>query len=221
MHMKKTLILIGMMTIWGLTFAQRHNHNAHNADEVAARKADKMKSALRLNETQYASIKEINKKYAAKVSVLRSDTTTRETERRDQFKEIRVQRENEISKVLSREQNTKWDSIRTERKKNMHNHNYRVGKDAKREALKALNLSEAQSKQLDDSRKILKEKILIIHNDSTLSEQTRKDKVRVARSDHANAVKTILTEDQYQQWKEMKKRRSHKKGLKQEHYFRK
>lgn len=76
--MKKSLLLVGAMMISTFIFAQRES----------------MKSVLSLDDAQYASIREINKKYGEK------------------HQDLNKQRRAEIEKVLTPEQNSNWKAYR-------------------------------------------------------------------------------------------------------------
>jgi hypothetical protein len=76
--MKKSLMVVGAMMISTFIFAQRES----------------MKDVLALNDAQYASIKEINKKYGQK------------------HQDLNKERQAEISKVLTPEQNSSWKAYK-------------------------------------------------------------------------------------------------------------
>jgi hypothetical protein len=67
MHMKKSIMLGVWIMAATLLVAQPHPKNLHrNADK----QVEKMKTELSLNEVQYASIKNITKKYADRQRLL-------------------------------------------------------------------------------------------------------------------------------------------------------
>jgi Spy/CpxP family protein refolding chaperone len=96
--MKKSLILVGAMVISTFIFAQRES----------------MKSVLSLDEAQYASIKEINKKYGEK------------------HQDLNKERRSEIAKVLTPEQNSNWKAykkgLKDGRRKDGHRIHHRRGR---------------------------------------------------------------------------------------------
>jgi Spy/CpxP family protein refolding chaperone len=110
--MKQSLMLVGAMMISSFIFAQndvapdkqhgrgdgQYGDNRHDGRES-------MKSVLSLDEKQSSSITEINKKYHEKGRAAHQDLS----------KDLNKQRETEISKVLTPEQNKKWADHKKER----------------------------------------------------------------------------------------------------------
>jgi Spy/CpxP family protein refolding chaperone len=76
--MKKSLMLVGAMMVSTFIFAQRES----------------MKDVLSLDDAQYASIKEINKKYGQK------------------HQDLNKERQAEISRVLTPEQSSNWKAYK-------------------------------------------------------------------------------------------------------------
>ena len=62
--MKKSIMLGAMMMMSVIIFAQ--NHHEKDPKEHAAKVSEKMKTVLSLSDEQFASIKNINEKYAGK-----------------------------------------------------------------------------------------------------------------------------------------------------------
>jgi hypothetical protein len=120
--MKKSLMLFSAMVISTLMFAQndaapqRHGGNRET-----------MKTVLSLDDKQSSSIEEINKKYREKGQ--------------EQRKGLNEQREAEISKVLTPEQNKKWTDYKKERKE-------KFAKARDERVKKNLNLSDDQLSKL-------------------------------------------------------------------------
>jgi hypothetical protein len=96
MTMKKSLMLVGALMMSTFIFAQNDA-----APQRQRGPRENMKTVLSLDDKQMSSIDEINKKYREK-SV-------------EQRKGLNAQREAEISKVLSPDQNKKWTDYKKER----------------------------------------------------------------------------------------------------------
>jgi hypothetical protein len=95
--MKKSLMLLGAMTISTFMFAQQDAApQMHRGN-----RGESMKTVLSLDDKQMSSIGEINKKY--------------HEEGKEQRKGLNEQRQAEISKVLTPEQNKKWTDYKKER----------------------------------------------------------------------------------------------------------
>lgn len=95
--MKKSLMLAGAMMISAFIFAQ----NDAAAPQRPRGPRENMKTVLSLDEKQMSSIDAINKKYREKAE--------------EQRKGLNDQRQAEISKVLTPEQNKKWTDYKKER----------------------------------------------------------------------------------------------------------
>ena len=79
----------------------------------AARQSEKMKSVLSLNEAQYASIRDINEKYADKYSALKREEIAKKNKHAE-FSTLRKDHQKEIETVLTSEQKTKWENYKAE-----------------------------------------------------------------------------------------------------------
>jgi hypothetical protein len=98
--MKKSIMLGVWIMAATLLVAQPHPKNLHrNADK----QVEKMKTELSLNEVQYASIKNITKKYADRQRLLGQDSTLARTEKSRKHASLRTDREKEINAVLTPE----------------------------------------------------------------------------------------------------------------------
>lgn len=117
-------MLVGaMMTISSFIFAQ----NDAAPQRQRGDRGETMKSVLDLDEKQASSIEDINKKYREKG--------------REMGKDLKKQRESEISKVLTPEQNKKWTDYKKERSD-------KFAKARDERVKKNLNLTDDQMKQL-------------------------------------------------------------------------
>lgn len=94
--MKNSLMLVGAMMISTFIFAQNDA-----APQKPRGPRENMKTALSLDDKQMSSIDAINQKYREKA--------------KDQRKGLDDQRQAEISKVLTPEQNKKWTDYKKER----------------------------------------------------------------------------------------------------------
>ena len=79
------------------------------------------------------------------------------------------------------------------------------------EILKALNLSVEQKAQLKEINKNSKEAKLKVEADTTLSDSDKKDRLKQIRKEKTNSFMGILTPEQVQLYKEMKKQNAEKK----------
>jgi Spy/CpxP family protein refolding chaperone len=201
-NMKANLMVVVAMLMSSLVFAQGHrNGGGHHGQH-----ADKMKSVLSLTDEQYARVKSIDEKYAAKFSEFRKDSTARR-ENRDAMKSLRTQRESEIESVLTPEQNTKWDAHRAEQMKK-HREKRRAHHAKMQEHMKSeLNLTDDQESRLKSSNEKFRSK-LKTWNDTEKKENH--EEFKKYKAEHVAEVKSILTPEQFEKWKSIRKEKRKK-----------
>jgi hypothetical protein len=197
--MKKNIMLAIALMVSVLVFGQ---NKYKNPDSLARHQTEKMKSLLDLSEGQYASIREINQKYATQVMALRKGTAIG----RDQFhKEIQAidnEKEKDLQKVLTPEQRGKWKTYRNEVKERRNLHKGHVRENRQHYQKNILSLTDEQAEKMKLAKDEFRGKLQYLQGDSTLSEENRKQKFQAAKADHESVVKTILNEEQFKQWKE-------------------
>lgn len=217
--MKKVMSLAIALMFSGMVLAQRADHRQKDPQEIATMQSEHMKKSLDLSDQQFASVKTVNLKFAERMSQLRGDTALAREARQRKMADLRDQKQAEIGAILSADQKAKWEA---ERKNFAQNHRGKRGNKVmgnRDETLKSLGLSDEQSKKLDAADESFRDQLQTIRNEQLTADQ-RKEKVKSARDEHEKNVKSILTDEQFDRWSEMKKDRSHRK-LKQEHYHRK
>jgi hypothetical protein len=201
-NMKTIVMLLMMLATTSVIFAQRGHGRWHGDPQAMAnRQTDKMKSALSLDERQYAAVKNINTFYATKLMTMRKDSTTARESKRTEMQNLRTQKEKEIAAVLSPDQQTKWKNIQSEMKAKhdtLGRHDY--GKHHQ-EMKTALSLSDDQQKRMDDVNKSFRDKFHAVKADSTLSKDDARKKIAEIKNAQDSEVKNILSPDQYAKWK--------------------
>ncbi len=121
MIMKKNMMLVGLMMVSAIIFAQ-HGHGKFDSSETATKRADKMKTELSLSDDQYAKVKAINEKFAASHTKLRSDTSLTIGTSHKKMEKLRADQETQIKSVLTKEQLTKWTAFKTKKEEDRKNH---------------------------------------------------------------------------------------------------
>jgi hypothetical protein len=197
--MKKNAMLAIALMVSVLAFGQ---NKYKNPDSLARNQTEKMKSLLGLSEGQYTSIREINQKYATQVMALRKDTAIG----RDQFhREIQVihdEKEKDLQKVLTPEQQGKWKTYRNEVKERRNLHKGDLKGNRRDYQKNILSLSDEQAEKMKVAKDDFRAKLQYLQRDSTLSEENRKQKFQAAKADHESFVRTILNDEQFTQWKD-------------------
>lgn len=111
--MKKNLMLIALLLMSTLMFAQRGSHQGGpkgkpNPEAMAARRADRMKTEVSLTDEQYTKVKAIFVKFSEDQAKVRKDSTLTRDASREQTKQLMEATEAEVNKVLTPAQQTKW-----------------------------------------------------------------------------------------------------------------
>jgi Spy/CpxP family protein refolding chaperone len=188
------------LMITNIIFAQQ----SKTPQDIAIRQTEKMKSVLLLSETQYATIKSINENYAGKFAAISKAEESKKEEQHSAKKDLRLQKEKEVNAVLTPEQQEKWKSYKHEKKVTSKKHKGDRKGHPKNNIKETLGLSGDQANRLEEIRKGFKEKRDAIKNDKTLSEDQIKIKLESLKSEHELAVKTILSEEQFKKWNELR-----------------
>jgi hypothetical protein len=218
--MKKILLVVVGIMFSGIILAQRADHRQRNADEIAERQTEKMKTELALSEQQSASVRRINLKYADLMSKLRSDTSLIREDRHSKIKTLQAQKKSELDAVLSAEQSEKWEEYRKSAGKGKRGFDGKKRSPRGVDMKQSLSLSDDQSSRMEAAQRSFKDQLHAIHADKQLSDDQRKEKARAARARHEKEVQSILSGEQFDKWKALKKDRAHDK-LKREHYYKK
>jgi hypothetical protein len=201
--MKKGLMMIMLVMISAITFAQSHRggQRRHGDGQI-----EKMKTDLELSDTQYATIKEINKKYAAKHNALRGDSAA-QSGKHIALNALRQEKDKEIQGVLTPEQKTKWETFKAQRtearkaksKERLEKHEAKMKLE--------LSLSEEQFAKMQAVNKTFREKVMQLKAQSPNENFRGNSEFQQIKNEHDVAIKTILSEDQFKKWSDLKRSR--------------
>jgi protein CpxP len=198
----KTRLMLIMVMMSSIIFAQQKNHDR---GQHAAAQGEKMKAALSLNDTQYATIKGIDSKYAARYAELRKNSIDTNKKYAD-AKTLYAEKEKEIQAVLTPEQQTKWAAYKAERtekrkekmKKGMERFEARMKSE--------ISLSDDQLAKVKNANQNFRDKLSALKNqkDGEMGDKAELDKLK---AEHNAAIKGILSEEQFKKWTDVKSER--------------
>lgn len=208
MIMKKSLMLAIVMMTSTIIFAQhaKSSHKGHTD------RFEKMKTDLALTDAQYASIKSIDTKYNNKRDALKNDSAQTREAKGAAFKTMRTDEENEIAALLTPDQKTKWDQLKTEHGEKRKEHFQKISEQREAKLKSTLGLSDDQSQKMKAVNQQFMEKFGALRKSDT------KDKAAFEKlkTDHEAAIKDILTPEQFQKWStmraDMRKKHGHEHG---------
>lgn len=205
--MKKSMIFIGLMMVSTVIFAQRKG----DPMERAARQAEHMKTELGLDDVQYKAVKAINEEHAGKLMKIRRDSMLSKDAKHQQMKTLQNERETALKKVLTEEQQKKRVAKASDQRRDhgarMAKHRANYGDRMQKE----LSLNEEQTAKLKAINREFGQKFRTLRNDSTMSKEYNKTRMKQLRDEHQEKVKSVLTEEQF---KKLEKLRSDHKRRK-------
>jgi Spy/CpxP family protein refolding chaperone len=205
--MKKNMLLLGLMLVSTIIFAQRKV----DPMERAARQTEKLKKELSLDEVQYKAISAINEDYAGKQAAVWRDSSLSKEERRDRMRTLHQEKEAAFNKVLTKEQREKLAAHRSEQlKKHQSRMARRHGNHAER-MQKNLSLTDEQTLKIKSIDKEYGEKFRALRNDSTMAKEDLRTKAKLLREEYKDETKSVLTKEQYEKWEAQKADRKKKK----------
>ncbi len=198
------MIFLGMMIASTIMFAQRKV----DPMERAAKRAEKMKTELGLDEVQFNAVKAINEEHAGKLSKMGSDSTLSKESRREQMKTLRHERESALKKVLTDDQYKELVANRSEQAKH---HRARIAKRQGDRVQKELSLTEEQAAKLKAINHEFGQKFRALRSDNTLAREDVRAKAKQLREEHQSKTKSVLTEEQLKKWETLKNERKRRK----------
>jgi len=198
--MKKCILLLGLMMVSTIIFAQRKG----DPMDRAGRRADAMKKELSLDDVQYKAVKAINEDFANRQMKLRADSTLSKQEMQKKSRTLRDEKNSAVAKVLTPDQQSKWKSYRVSQaeKHKAGMAKYR-GEHAKR-MQESLSLTDEQTSKIKSIDKEFGDKFRVLRSDSTLAREDLHEKAKQLRDEYRSKTKLVLTEEQYKKW-EMQK----------------
>lgn len=206
-NMKKCSLLLGLMMVSTIIFAQRKG----DPMDRGARQADKMKTELSLDDVQYKAVKAINEDFANRQLKVRMDSTLSKESKQKQLRTLRDEKNGAVAKVLSEDQKSKWKSYRTSQAAK---HKAGVAKYRNEHAQRMqenLSLTDEQTSKIKSIDKEFGDKFRALRTDSTLAREDLHQKARQLRDEYRSKTKLILTDEQFKKWELQKADRKRRK----------
>ena len=114
----RLLVMVGMM-ISTTIFAQRAGRDSRKPENNGY---ERMKRELALSDEQVASVKGIHSKYSKKRDEQRTKFSRERFEDRETMRTLRLEREREVRKIFTPDQNKRWDELQGIKKGKHHFH---------------------------------------------------------------------------------------------------
>lgn len=201
--MKKNVILLGLMIVSTIVFAQGKVDPA----ERSARQSERMKKELSLDDVQTKAIAAINEEYAVKRAEVFRDSKLSQEAKREKLGALHKEKQSAINKVLTTEQTQKLADLRKQRMEKHASRKHVRHDDRATRMQKDLSLSDEQTSKIKAIDKEFGEKFRTLRSDSTLAKDDFRNKAMELRKEYKQETKSVLTQEQYEKWQEKKKKR--------------
>ncbi len=170
-----------------------------------ANRLQKLSAALDLTEEQKAKIKPIFEDESAKIKSILEDSTLSRQQKRSKVRDIHAATFEQIKSVLTPEQLKKHEQMMKSGKGMYHRMGNITPANRLQNLSTALNLTEEQKARIKPMFENESVKIKAILEDSTLSRQQKRNKVRDIHAATFEQIKSVLTPEQLKKHEQMMK----------------
>ena len=199
----KKIMLIGLVAMLGVVSVQAQDAPHHRR---SMNKHHRSMAQLNLTQEQKEQMKTIHEDSRKQMQELgkNEDITVKEWKARQES--IRKSEREQIQNILTPEQKAKMAEARTAGKQKWQEH----AKDRMDQMKTRLNLTDDQSKALEDIRMASRQKIEALRTDKTMSQEDKREAIRSVMKDQRDSLKSILTTEQLEKMEQMKQHRPHR-----------
>jgi hypothetical protein len=177
-----------------LCAAQEKSAAGQRLEQFRERMQDTMKE-LNLTDEQKEKLKPIWQEQMQKMRELWQDQNLSRQEKMEKFKTMREEMEPKLKPILTAEQLEKWQKQRSAQ-----------GREGLQDALKELNLTDAQKEKLKPLWQEQAQKVRELRQDKNLSPQEKMAKVKVIQEEMEPKLKQILTGEQFEKWQKQREK---------------
>jgi Spy/CpxP family protein refolding chaperone len=156
----------------------------------AARRQMHLLQRLDLTADQQNQVRNLFQSQRQKVQSVRQDTSLNAEQKQQQIQEIRQSTHQQMLAILTPEQQAKLKQMQERRR-----------------GLESLNLTPDQRSKIMPIREQMHREVMAVRQDSSLSAEQKRDKIRDIRQNAWAQMKNVLTPEQQQQWEQMRQRR--------------
>ena len=200
------LLLVGALLSTSVVFAQEKS-----VEEVAEKKVEKLTEKIDLSEEQADKIQTLTVEFITLKKKIKADESINEEAQKTQIKEAGKTNREQIKEILTDQQLAQLKEFNEDRK----------NIDPKKQAEKRtklltdeLELTENQVERVKVLSLKVTEKIKAIIEDDSMSREKKKEFIEGNKTDYKNAMKSILTADQFVKYEAMLEEMKAKKEVK-------
>lgn len=170
-----------MPSAWGRGAYRAHRRNAAMA---ALRR-------LNLSPEQKQQLQPMFQQHRQQVQAIRNDSSLTPEQKKEKIAQLRQDFQTQVNSVLTADQQAQLKQFRERRKP----------------AFAKLNLSEDQKAKIKPLFDQQHQQVMAVRQDSSLTPQQKRDKIREIRQSTMAQLNSILTPEQQQQWEQMRQQR--------------
>jgi Spy/CpxP family protein refolding chaperone len=156
---------------------------------------------LNLTDAQKQQIKALNEEYKAKIKALKNDDNAKVGDVKKQAQALREEQRIKMQNILTAEQKAKLADLKEKRKAE----GKQKGEKRFQQMQKDLNLSADQSAKLKAQNEQFKTQAEAIKNNSSLTQDQKKEQFKTLMEQRKTAMKSILTAEQLEKMKAERK----------------
>lgn len=215
--MKKILAVALSFSLLALTAnaqvsRKSNEQNKVQKDSLHKRNGNMLKD-LNLSEAQKEQLKQSRESARQQMEAIKNDASLSQEQKKEKMQELRKIQQEKMHAILTPDQKEKMKADRMQWKnKEWKGHKGNKGHND-HEMMKGLNLTEAQKTELKANREMIKEKREAIKNDSTLSQDQKKEKMQELHKSQQEKLNKILTPEQKSKMNAAKKDHQGKKKI--------
>lgn len=176
-----------------------------------------MYQQLNLTADQQTKVQALRESFRKQMEDLRSQNLS-DDDRRTKMQALREQQRTQMDAILTPDQKTQLDKLRSERREQMGNqrnddstgrHNRQSFNNRKggRNMQKELNLTYDQQAKIKNIRADFKSKAETVRNDQSLTQDQKRAKFRELMQQQRDQMKTVLTKEQLDKWQQLRSER--------------
>ncbi|MFN6944938.1 MAG: hypothetical protein ACK4ND_08305 [Cytophagaceae bacterium] len=205
--MKK--IIFGILFLAGTAvYAQSPHVQSNNTDR--SKKHEQFKKDLNLDEQQEAAIKALREEYKTKAGEIKNNSSLNEEQRKSEFMKLHKEKRSRMQEILTPEQTQMLKEKKAEYQKNKKGKGEKGGyKTDYAQLKKDLNLTDQQVNDMKALNENYRTKKAAVKSSSSLDEEAKRAQYKSLRSEKNTELKKILSEEQYNKYKEMRSQKGH------------
>ena len=205
MKVNKSIVLLGLISLgWTMSFAQQYGHKG-TPEHRAEKMTEKMSAELALDEAKTAEVKTINLRFTTAAEEIHANSEITDEQKKEQMKTLKEQLHNDLSTVLTAKQMERLEEMKEEHKSQKEEYNNMTPEQRAAKMTAKMNeelgLSEEQFERIGALNLGVEQKIDVIRNDVSMSDEKKKEFIKGNRQSQHDVLSTILTPEQMEKWK--------------------